>query len=117
MCFTEVINRCIFLYAFSAVVLDGLSAYLIAMMRYLAHWQFDRKFADKQYEGFELNVFENVCEHFVKGCPLLPTLLAVAILNIVSVVRARNTSLPLVISPMSEFYCLICAAGSARKTG
>uniref|UniRef100_F1KV77 DEP domain-containing protein 1A n=1 Tax=Ascaris suum TaxID=6253 RepID=F1KV77_ASCSU len=81
---------------------DGLSTYLIAMMRYLAHWPFDRKFADKQYEGFELNVFENVCEHFVKGCPLLPTLLAVAILNIVSVIRARNTSLPLVISPMSN---------------
>uniref|UniRef100_A0A914ZU43 DEP domain-containing protein n=1 Tax=Parascaris univalens TaxID=6257 RepID=A0A914ZU43_PARUN len=81
---------------------DGLSAYLIAMMRYLAHWPFDRKFADKQYEGFELNVFENVCEHFVKGCPLLPTLLAVAILNIVSVIRARNTSSQLVVSPMSN---------------
>ncbi|VDM48550.1 unnamed protein product [Toxocara canis] len=79
---------------------DTLSTYLIAMMRYLSQWPFDRKFADKQYDGFELNVFENVCEHFAKGCPLLPTLLALAILNIVEVIRKRNTAAPMVVSPL-----------------
>ncbi|VDD86992.1 unnamed protein product [Enterobius vermicularis] len=71
---------------------DDLSTYLIAMMRYLTRWPFDQKFVEKVnvYPGMERNVFENVCEHFVKGKPILPNVVASAILKVVNLIKDRN---------------------------
>lgn len=62
------------------------------MMRYLTRWPFDQKFVEKVnvYPGMERNVFENVCEHFVKGKPILPNVVASAILKVVYLIKDRN---------------------------
>lgn len=82
---------------------DELSSYLVARMRFLMRWPFDEKFKNLSgmYAGIEHNVFLDVCEHFVKGCPLLPNDIAAFILKIVSIIRSRSSPIRLA-SPMRE---------------
>lgn len=64
------------------------------MMRCLSRWPFDNELVDKNviYPGFELDVFENICDHFMKELSIMPLSIALSILNVVNEIARRNRS-------------------------